>query len=87
MNRDDLNSIRSLISGAVWFVRAGLSCMLVFLGYILFLPIQLIMWVIGKQSWSETAPYLYLDYLFTKGVASPQDNVPEFETWKRTRYD
>jgi hypothetical protein len=71
----------------LWLFRAMSCCILVFLGFVLCFPVQLVRWLVGKTRWSETLPYLYLDYLFAKGVASPDEKLPPFERWRYTRFD
>ena len=75
-----------LFSNIIWFIRAGLSCILLFVCFVSLFPVQLIGWAINRKSWSDTMPYLYLDYLFAKGVASPGEHVPDFDYWKKNRF-
>ena len=75
-----------LIYNTVWFIRATVGCIFLFVCFVTLFPVQLAAWLINRRPWSETLPYLYLDYLFAKAVASPHERVPDFGYWKKNRY-
>ena len=70
----------------VWFLRSASVCIVLFLCYVLFFPVQLLSWIAGRETWSNTLPYLYIDYLWVKGTAETGQKVPGFQIWRHDRY-
>lgn len=74
------------MNGILWFTRATVSCIGVFMGDVLLLPVQILVWMLSKQRWGDTEPYSYLGYICMKGVASPGESVRPYASWKQNRH-
>ncbi|MBN2554648.1 MAG: hypothetical protein JXA97_01810 [Anaerolineales bacterium] len=86
MHRDDVKKIQNGLQGLVWLVRANVTTLLVFILIVLLFPVQLVLWIAGKDTFLNTEPYRVLRYVFVKGTAFKWE-LPHtglsYEEWKR----
>jgi len=85
MHSDDFREIVNALQGIVWLLRANLTLILVFFLFVVTFPVQLVRWILSKQTFTKTEPYQFLRYVFVKGTAFDWE-LPSnlsYEEWKR----
>jgi len=86
MHRDDFKEIIHGFQGLIWLIRANVTTLLVFIVGVLTFPVQLVRWILGKQTLMNTEPYRFLRYVFVIGTAFewelPRTGL-SYEEWKR----
>jgi hypothetical protein len=71
---------------AIWFVTASITCIVVAAGFVLLLPLQVIMSLVQRKPWSETEPYQSLHYALYRGWAEPGSNTRPYAEWRQDKF-
>ncbi len=74
------------LSWSIWFITAGMICIVVAAGFVLLLPVQLLMFVVLRKPWSETSPYEYLHFMLYRGWAEPGTTTRPYQEWRLDKY-
>jgi len=86
MHKDDLNEIVNLLRGLGWLIRANATTFLVFTLIVLLLPVQLVLWIAGADTFLNTEPYRFLRYAFLKGTAFDWERPIAGMTYQEWKY-
>ena len=57
---------------------AGVTAIVVFAGFVVLLPVQLVSWLVLRRSWAETEPYQALRYVLYWGYTDPGEITRDY---------
>jgi len=73
------------MSGIIWFINAGIICFIVAVGFVVLLPVQVVMWVVQRKPFSRTDPYQYLNYMLYRAWADPGTTTRPYAEWQENK--
>jgi hypothetical protein len=69
----------------IWFITAGIACIVVAAGFVVLAPLQLVMWIARRKPFSQTDPYQFLHYMLYRAWAEPGETTRPYSEWQKNK--